>query len=285
MAIQNFNRGYVDSGLQFAQEVYLQFSELRVALEQKTSEWQASYQIVSDDVRELFERVSNTPAIPAIGVDGEELHIDIDLDYWTNGKYSDLHNKLQTLFSMLPTSKDEINFGDLDKLNNEIVPLYRKYFSDIVFEARQNLINSQIKYNVACLAMEALEKHGFSLKQAEYKDNDLREAFSAQMSDPTGSKIILQITPNKNINSNTLVIDTIDDTVHTEDEYMHRWNEINHSLVEAGVQVGKVQISDTGENMEIASQPSIDRGKLQLIRQQNIHYVQSNRASTSTYHE
>ena len=285
MGIQNLNRGYVDSGLQFAQEAYLQFSELRIALEQKTSEWLASYQIASDEVRELFERVSGTPVISAIGVEGEDLHIDIDLDYWSNGKYSDLHSRLKTLLSMLQTSKDEINFDDLAKLTNEIIPMYRGYFSDIVFEARQSLINSQLKYNVACLAMEALEKHGFSLKQAEYKNNDKRDAFSAQLSDPSGSKIILQITPNKINNSNTLVIDTLDDTVHTEDEYMRRWNEINHSLVEAGVQVGQVQVSDSDENLEVESSPVIERGERPLTRQQNIHYVQSNRASTSTYHE
>lgn len=285
MGIQNLSRGYVDSSLQFAQEAYLQFSELRVTLEQKTSEWQASYQIASDEVRELFERVSSTPTIPAIGVEGEDLHIDIDLDYWSNGNYSDLHNRLKTILSMLQTSKDEVNFDDLDKLTNEIIPMYRGYFSDIVLEARQNLVNSQLKYNVACLAMEALEKHGFSLKQAKYRNDDKRNAFSAQLSDPSGSKIILQITPNKINNSNTLIIDTIDDTVHTEDEYMRRWNEINHSLVEAGVQVGHVQVLDTGENLEVKPSPVIDRGEKPLTHPKNIHYVQSNRASTSTYHQ
>ena len=285
MAIQNLNRGFVDSGLQFAQEAYLQYSELRVALEQKTSEWQASYQIASDEVRELFERVSSTPVIPAIGVNGEDLHIDINLDYWSKGKYSNLYGRLETMLSMVQNSKDEINFDDLDKLTNEIIPMYRQFFSDIVFEARQNLVNSQIKYNVACLAMEALEKHGFSLKQAEYKNNDKRDAFFAQLSDPSGSKIILQITPNKINHTNTLAIDTLDDTVHTEDEYMRRWNEINHSLVEAGVQVGQVQVSDAGENVEVESSPVIERRESPLTRQQNIHYVQSNRASTSTYHK
>jgi hypothetical protein len=41
LAIQNLNRGYVDSGLQFAQEAFLQFSELRISLEERTSTWQA----------------------------------------------------------------------------------------------------------------------------------------------------------------------------------------------------------------------------------------------------
>lgn len=283
LAIQNLNQGFVDSAMQFAQEASLQLSELRVSLEQKTSEWQATFQVSSDELRGLLEQVSSMPVVPAIGVNGEDLHIGIDLDYWSVGKYSDLRNKIENLISMLETYQHEINFDDLDKLSNEVIPILRQYFSDIVFEARESSINSQIKYNIACLAMEALEKHGFSLNQAEYKNDDKREAFSAQLSDPDGSKIILQITPSENNHSNNLVIDTIDDTIHTEDEYMRRWEEINLSLAEAGVQVGQVQISDDVEKIATKSSPPVDRMKRHQNYKQDIHYVQSNRESTSTY--
>lgn len=282
MAIQNINRSYVDSALQFAQEAFLQFSELRISLEERTSEWQAMYQVLSDEVQSLFEDVSNTPVIPAIGIEGEDLNIDIDLEYWSNGKYSVIQSNLRTLSSMLKSCRQEISFEDFDKLSTQIIPKFKKDFSDTIFEARQSSINSQIKINVAYLATKALEKHGFSLKQAHYKNGDMRDAFSAELSDEDGSNIILQITPNKVGHSNNLVVDTIDDTIHTEDEFMRRWEEINTSLEQAGVQVGQVQVTPLDGSNKEDLPIKINRGEKPFKQTQKHYYVQPYRVPTPT---
>lgn len=282
IAIQNLNRGYVDSGLQFAQEAFLQLSELRISLEERTSEWQASYQVRKDELQRLFEDVSNTQTIPAIGTAGEDLNIGIDLDYWSNGRYSILKSNLSTLSSMYESCKQQITFEDLDTLSIQTIPKLRKDFSDLVFEARQNAINSQIKINVAYLAMKALEKHGFSLKEANYKNGDMRDSFSAQLCDEDGSNIILQVTPNKVSNSNNLIVDTIDETIHTEDEYMRRWEEINRSLEAAGVQVGQVHVTPIDEKDTVKPPQKLNRAENPFKRTKNLYYVQPHRISTST---
>ncbi len=282
VAIQNLNRGHVDAGLQFAQEAFLQFSELRVALEERTSRWQVSYQVLREEVQRIFEDVSHTPVIPAIGIEGEDLNVDIDLDYWSNGKYSIIQERLRTLLAMLKEYKQEITFEDLDKLSTQTIPLLKKAFSEIVLEARQNSINSQIKINVAYLATKALEKHGFSLKQAEYKNGDMRDAFSAELSDEDGSNIILQITPNKVDQSNNLVVDTIDDTIHTEDEFLRRWEEINASLEQAGVRVGPVQVTPLVESNKDDLRLKGTRVEKPFKHVQKPYYVQPNCVSTST---
>lgn len=284
LAIQNLNRGYVDSGLQFAQEAFLQFSELRISLEERTSKWQALYQVLSDEVQRISEDVSNTPVIPAIGIEGEALNIDVDLEYWSNGRYSVIQNRLKSLIAMLAEYRQEISFDDLDKLSKETIPIFRKAFSEIVLEARQNSINSQIKINIAYLATKALEKHGFSLKQAQYKNGDMRDAFSAELSDEDGSNIILQITPNKVDNSSNLVVDTLDNTIHTEDEFMRRWEEINYSLEQAGVQVGPVQVT-VPEEINI-DDPALEINPVEKPFKpiQKPYYVQSYRVSTTTSH-
>lgn len=284
IAIQNLDRGLVEAGLQFAQEALLQLSELRIALEERTSEWQALYQLLSKDVQNIFENVSNTSVIPALGIEGEELNINIDLDYWSNGKYSVIQERLRILFSMLKEQEQVINFDDLDKLSKQTIPLFKKAFSDVVLEARQNSINSQIKINVAYLATKALEKHGFSLKQAEYKNGDMRDAFSAELSDEDGSNIILQITPNKVDHSNNLVVDTLDDTIHTEDEFLRRWEEIHTSLEQAGVHVGQVQVTSLDELNKNNLPLKINRGEKPFKHFQKPYYVQPSYISTPTSH-
>ena len=284
LAIQNLDQGYIDTGLQFAQEAFLQFSEFRISLEEKTSEWQALYEVLRNEIQRIFEDVSNTPVIPAIGIEGEDLHIDIDLEYWSNGKYSIIQDKLMTLLSTLKEYRQEINFDDFERLSTQTIPLLKTAFSEVVLEARQNSINSQLKINIAYLATKALEKHGFSLKQAEYQNNDMRDAFSAELSDDDGSNIILQITPNKVDHSNNLVVDTLDDTVHTEDEFLRRWEEIHTSLELAGIQVGEVQVTLPNETIKDNLQFKVNRGEKLLNHYLKPSYVQPNRFSTPTNH-
>ncbi len=283
MAIFNLKRGYTDTGLQFAQEAFLKFSELRISLEEKTSEWQASYQINCDELQRLYQNVSNTPVIPAIGIDGEDLGIDIKVNYWAHGKLSQLRNNIKTIISTLHSNKQEITFDDLNKLSTQSIPKLKNLFSNIVFEARQNAINSQIKINVAYYAMKALEKHGFSLQDAQYSNGDMREAFSAQLSDPDGGNIILQITPNNVDNSNDLVIDTIDDTIHTEDEYMQRWEVIKKSIQESGIQVSPVQVTQSKEKRSEETPPP--EKPVKKTRRNNQNYVQSHRSAVTTNHQ
>jgi len=285
MAIYDIKRGYIDSGMQFAQETFLKFSELRISLEEKTSEWQASYQINSDELQRLYQDILNTSVIPAIGIEGEDLGIDIEVNYWAHGQLSQLRNNIKTIVSTFHSDQEKITFDDLNKLSTEAIPKLKQLFSDIVLEARQNAINSQIKINVAYYAMKALEQHGFSLQDAHYSNGDMREGFSAQLSDPDGSNIVLQITPNKVDNSNNLMIDTIDDTVHTEDEYMQRWEVIKKSIQECGIQVSPVQVTQSTEQRSEATPPSEMPVKKTNRNQQNHYYVQSYRSAVTTNHQ
>ena len=142
-------------------------------------------------------------------MEGEELHVDIDLDYWSNGRYAILGTAAEKLLSMLDENAQEFTMDDLDMVAARIIPKYKQEFDDIIFEARQNAINSQLKINVAYLAMKALEKHGFSLDNARYENDDMRDSFSAVLNGLDGSNIILEVSPDPDGNStNTLSVET-----------------------------------------------------------------------------
>ena len=219
-----------------------------------------------------------------MGIEGEDLGVDIEVNYWAHGQLSQLRNNIKTIVSRLHNDEREITFDDLNKLSTESIPKLKQLFSDVILEARQNAINSQIKINVAYYAMKALEKHGFSLQDAQYNNDDMREAFSAQLCDPDGSNIILQITPNKVDNSNDLIVDTIDDTIHTEDEYMQRWEVIKKSIQENGIQVSPVRVTQSKEQRSEETPPSKMPVKKIKRNQQNPYYVQSYRPAFTTNH-
>jgi hypothetical protein len=184
---------------------------------------------------------------------------------------------------MLEDNPQEITMDDLEMISARIIPKYRQEFNDIILEARQNAINSQLKINVAYLAMKALEKHGFSLDDAGYLNDDKRDSFSAVLNGLDGSNIILEVAPDPDSNSaNTLSVETCNDDVHTEREYLRRWQAICGALNQVGVHIGQVQISPKVARLSETSPSSdlkIPDRHLPILVQQ-YHYVQSNRAQT-----
>ena len=284
LAVDNIRRGFFEAGLQAAQEAYLKFSELRARVEEATNKWQTAYQLILEQVQSIHAQVSATSAIPAIGLEGEDLHIDIDLDYWSNGKYAVLNSASEKLIGMLEDNAAEVTMEDLEMISARILPKYRQEFNNIVLEARQNAINSQLKINVAYLAMEALKKHGFTLDDAGYHNDDQRDSFSATLFNTLDrSSIILEVAPAPNDNSaNTLSVETCNDNAHNERVYLRRWQAICGALNKVGVHIGQMQISQKVARLsEISSSSDLmtpDRHLPIPVRQ--YHYVQSYRAQT-----
>lgn len=283
LAVDNTRQGFFEAGLQAAQEAYLKFSELRARVEEATNKWHTAYQLILEQVQSIHAQVFTTPAIPAIGLEGEDLHFDIDLDYWSNGKYAVLNEASEKLIEMLEDNASEVTMEDLEMVSTRIIPKYKQEFDDIILEARQNAINSQLKINVAYLAMKALEKHGFSLDDAGYYNDDQRDSFSVTLNGLDGSNIILEVAPTSDDNSaNTLSVETCNDDIHTEREYLRRWQAICSALNQVGVHVDQVQISPKVARL---SEP-ITSSDLKIpdrhlpIPVQQYHYVQSNRAQT-----
>lgn len=282
-ALENYKRGLFEAGIQSAQEAYIKLSELRIKLEEETNKWQTAYQLSLDQVQSIYSEVSNTPVIPAIGLDGEDLHIEIDLNYWSNGKYDILQMASERLLSILENNPLEASVDDLEMITSRIIPNYRQEFNNIIFEARQNAINSQIKINIAYVAMRTLEKHGFSLDGASYQNGDMRNSFSAILNGLDGSNIILEISPDPDGNAtNNLSLETRNDNIHTQHEYLLRWQQICGALEEVGVHVGQVQSSQ--KSTQVSNSPVAN--KLQVkTRQfpnplQEYYYVRSNRTQS-----
>jgi hypothetical protein len=280
-AVENTRRGLFEAGLQSAQEAYLNFSELRVRLEEQTNKWQNAYQLILGQIQGIYSEVSSTPTIPAIGMEGEDLHIDIDLDYWSHGRYAILSIAVEKLLAMLEDDAQEFTLDDLDMVSARIIPKYKQEFEEIILEARQNAVNAQIKINVAYIAMKALEQHGFSLEETSYQEGDMRESFSALLNGLDGSNIILEVSPDPDgNNTNTLSVENCNADVHSEREYLRRWQTISAALNQVGVRIGQVQIAPKTTQLAQTSwggDKQVFTWPTPRNTQEN-HYVRSNRA-------
>lgn len=277
MAINNFNQGLVEGGMQFAQEAYIEFSELKVSLDEKTSEWQALYHLVNDQLHSLQKIILNGSSVQALGINGEYLEEFIDINFWSDGKYTELTIDINEIFAYLNDMKQAINFDYLMNLSTRIIPSLEKDFNELIFEARKNAINSQIKNNIAYVAMKALEIHGFSLENAGYENDNMQEAFFAQLNGLDGSSVFMQVSPSlDDTDSNVLSIETRDETIQTEHELMLRWIDINKALEQFGVNVGKVNLDSNNLLLPNNRNSEEDRVSRLNRRNQEHYHVQTN---------
>ena len=101
LAQRNFTQGIYEAAIATAQSTYLQFSDLRLELDQMIFDWQTLFDSTWQAAKYLYDMVRDNPSCNALDLDGQELPISLDLDFWSKGQYSALEDKLREITVML----------------------------------------------------------------------------------------------------------------------------------------------------------------------------------------
>jgi hypothetical protein len=130
-----------------------------------------------------------------------------------------------------------------DMLENHL-PELKNEFDEIVYRVRYCAINSQLRVNIADLAVHALAEQGFISDKNGYQDNDQRNRYITQLVNIDGSRITIQIDPIDDLETtNDIVMLTEDVTPKFQPEVRKRANLILQSLQKWGLHVGQIQTS------------------------------------------
>ena len=99
--------------------------------------------------------------------------------------------------------------------------------------------------NIAERALQALETQGFKLSGAGYANKDMRAAFTANLENPDGSRVMIEVLPaekTKQELTNELVVITNHPYLKTEHEARLQWQELCRTLNEYDLHVGHPEI-------------------------------------------
>jgi hypothetical protein len=234
--------------MQASQQGFLQLSDLHFELEQRTIEWQTEYERVHSSLSQLVDELEGNASVNAIGLEGEELTEQVDLAYWSNGKYGELLDTARRLLRLLSQEQRSISIEELKQTYNEFLPLLWKKFESILYEARLSALNSQLRMNIAERALEALEIHGFRLNASGYADKDMRAAFTASLENPDGSRVMIEVLPSQKAPqelTNELVVTTNHPYLKTEHEARLQWQELCRTLNQYDLDVSRPEIRAT----------------------------------------
>jgi hypothetical protein len=253
MAENNYINGFTEACLQQAQHMYMELTDLNLELEQLILRWQTLFAETLSVVDEMSSQISANSNVPALGLQGEELPNFVNLDFWTNGRYQQLLENTRQLSTYMSQDTSLLTIEDIERIRAEILPGISQSFESIVFDARLNALNSQLRMNIAEKALEALENHGFVLDTSGYTNNDMRSQFNAQLECPDGSQVLIQVLPTEKSAeelSNELVVITTHPYLKSEHEARLHWEELRNTLTQYNLRVGRPEVLEAAANTD-----------------------------------
>lgn len=240
-AQNNLTQDLFEASISASQEAYIDLSELHIELEQKQSEYQLLTKRVRLEVAKVHELFEQSKVVPAIDLDGNTLPFKVNVDYWCDGKLTELQQEFENVMHDFLDEQAAISTHDLQNLVNDYLPCLEDQIVNFTFDARLKVINAQLRMNIAEIVVQALYGQGYALDNSYFLTGDKRQAYQANLFNYEGSQVVVMVDPlsDKEV-SNELHLYTSDAQTKTGHELKQRALEIRRALLSSGLQVGTI---------------------------------------------
>ncbi|MDR3575553.1 MAG: hypothetical protein P4L50_16970 [Anaerolineaceae bacterium] len=267
-AQKNLDYGLDEAALVSAQDVYARSSELRIELEKRQSEWEILYSTARQQTRQLYILATHSSPCPALDIQGNQLPVQIDVDFWTSGSLNKLVGTLKANLADFDQNKFDWNSALLKDYLQETLPGIRSDLDNLVYQARINVLSSQLRINIADVVIQALASQGFEIQESLYSNDDMRKSYCARLGNLEGSQVVVKISPiQSEPGQNQLHLHSLDAGKRTQHELQQRAVEISHALRQYGLKVGNSKTSAIVQT----SVPPIIRNAAQANKSEPIH--------------
>lgn len=262
-ARKNLEQGIPEAALAQAQRVYHDLSDLRLELERLEAEWHLWKSTALASAQEILALAQAHRTSKAVDLEGKELDLAIEVDWWTGGRLSALEKELKSLIYRLQSEKEFISLEELRNVVEQQVPSFRQRLEEIVKDARLAVLGSQLRINIADLVVQALREQGFELQEATYEGEDMRGGYYVRVRHLDGGEVVVAVTPREGRPlENEMEVHSFDVEQRSERELQRRAMETAQALQARGLQVqGPSKVSD---------RPDFTLRDLERIRQRQL---------------
>ncbi len=269
-AAANLESDFSEAALLGAQQTYHGLSNLRVEMEVHIQQRSYLFTMVSGKTQALKEEIMKTRRVQAMDLDGNLLPVEIDTDFWTGGRLSDLENMVEHVVSRLNEPLETLEIEELTAFS-QVTDQLEADLAQLVFEGRLNAISSQVRYNIAECVVNALKEQGFNLEGSAYQSDDMRNAYEMMLMDFQGNEVSIEIAPIPGeVIDHNLEMVSLDKELRTEHELRQRGRELASTLRTFGLQVGRV----SGVPVELPAEPPTAKPSQPAVKE---HRSQSSR--------
>lgn len=241
-ARENVQQGVPEAALAQAQAVYRDLSDLRLELERLEREWNLWRAAALESAREVLSLAHRNRRCKAVGLNAQEIDVEVEVDWWTDGRLSALEHEVQQIIARIQDDASPMHTEQLREIAEHTMPSFQERLEEVVREARLAVLGSQLRINVADLVVQALEEQGFALQDATYEGEDMRGGYVAKVRHLDGSEVVVTVTPKEGEPAqNELNIHSYDVDQRSEHELRQRSRELAQALRAKGLQAGEPQ--------------------------------------------
>ena len=238
LANENLEDGLVEAAVACAQNAYLAASRLRHACDFRYLEWQLELDHLVKHLNCFIEYLDKNKFISAIEKDGQETGVQIDIDFWTNGRLSEIYHKLIDLKKYIFDQNDRISTSECFNFYHEYILPLKEDFFDCIVAGKLAALNSNLRYEIANNMMVALVVQHFHILSGGYDQGDFRGGYTATARHPSGNRVDIIIDPVSDENlSNSVHLLSLDHDHLPPEELVNRADEIRNSLILSGLKV------------------------------------------------
>jgi hypothetical protein len=150
----------------------------------------------------------------------------------------------------------------------------RSKIQEIVGKARDNILSSQLRFNVAETVVQALASQGFVVEAGVYECNDQRNAYIAKVKNIAGTEIVTVISPvGEEPGKNRVSINSYEKTYVAEETLKQRAQDVVRLLAEDGLDVASPKCRGDADHSyqdiaAVASRQQVSSERLSAAHQQ-----------------
>jgi hypothetical protein len=264
IAENNISQGHYEAAISTTQRTYLHTQELRLELERLTLEWNAYLTAARQNAAEVLA-ACETHQTAKFTFDSEEgaEEVAAEVDFWTYDALSKLRQQVAEEQQKL----DNPDNLSLDELKQSIAhsDQWRQESEELVEQAKEALIASQLRNNIAQSIEAALENAGWDVVDATYEGKDYRGAMHVKLQNLATDELVTIITPEEASDKtirNRLNINFFDKNTNDEAFRQERLKRIIESLGEEGLDCSQPQCAEGTENQAANDVEKLDFEKV-----------------------
>ena len=236
------NGNYEISNLQ---NIWMDSYKLRAKLEQLENEWNLYFELAKKSNIELLATCEATKIVDMVfETEEEDTKIETDINYWSDGKLEEFIKKAKNIENSLNNS-DNLKLKDLKQLIQDSITIKEQVVL-LIDEAKEKIILSQKRVEIAQTILESLEERGFEYIEDCYEGDDQREAFRLKLENSLEEEVVTIITPQDSV-TNKIDIHFFDKS-SSESERQARLKDMLSHLKEEGVECDQPQCAVGTEN-------------------------------------
>jgi len=249
-ASNHLAQGAPEAALANAARVFRLGAGLRVRLEAECMAWETLHARAITRARQLFELARKHRRVKPVDLEGHEIEDapEMHVNFWVEGKLEGFLQELREIIGELSAAQLGVDVPLLVRVNEELLPEKEAELASIVMEAREGVLNAQLRVNIADIVIQALGGQGYFLDEEAFEADDLRRQFYAKLRNYSGDEVLVAVRPEAEGGANELELHALTNPWRTAYQLKRGVKAVMGALERHGLVTGPLEtLEDVGD--------------------------------------